>query len=131
MRYFKALGILSFCLSLYGCSILHHKDQLLMMAEYSRDKNEQHKIVGDINTNYDALVAAIQSCKLKNYPDKRAIVQNFGQPILKKKVTIAGYPQDQWLYRHAVGHKAKDKVYLYFNPEGKLINYTQENIQWK
>ena len=105
-------------------------EQLLVMGDYSRDKNVQHKMIQDSDALYDALVVVIKSDKIKNYPDQTAIRGNFGEPVAIKTITIGASSQEQWLYRHAIPQKAKDKVYLYFGAQGKLIKYEQEQIQW-
>jgi hypothetical protein len=130
MRPFQGLFLIVVFAFLSGCSILHHMDQLLMMGDFSRDKNVQGKVVGEIDAHYDSLVSVIHSGKIKNYPDQASILHNFGEPIARKTVTVDGASQEQWLYRHAIPLSAKDKVYLYFDHEGKLINYTQEKIEW-
>lgn len=118
------LGFLS------GCAIVNHMDQLLMMGEYSRDKNVQFKMVDEINAHYDALALVVNAGKIKNYPDQTAIMGNFGEPIAKKTIQVEGQSQERWLYRHAIPQKAKDKIYLYFDKQGKLVNHTQEKIEW-
>lgn len=115
---------------LCGCSVLNHMDQLMIMGDYARDKNVQNKVVDNIKVNYDALVTAIHSGKIKNYPDQTSILTNFGEPIEKRVINVQGQDQDRWLYREAIPQKAKDKVYLYFDRQGKLITYSQEKIQW-
>jgi hypothetical protein len=131
MRPVKGFVFLIWLVVCSGCALLHHKDQLILMGELARDKNVQGALVDSIDAKYDALVVVINSGKLKNYPDQTAILNNFGQPIARKIVNLNGQDVDRWLYRHAIGQKAKDKVYLYFDTQGKLITYTQENIEWK
>ncbi|MBF0489761.1 MAG: hypothetical protein HQL15_03975 [Candidatus Omnitrophica bacterium] len=117
-------------ISFSGCAVINHADELIMMGGYSRDKNVQGKLVDQINASYDALLVAINTNKIKNYPDQTAILTNFGEPIAKKTVTIDGLPRDRWLYRNAIPQKAKDKVYLYFDTHGQLMKFTQEKIEW-
>ena len=109
-----------------GCSMLSHLDQIMAMSDYSKDKDAQHRMVKQINARYDQLVAAIQSGDIKKYPQQWAIRNAFGDPILIKSVN----GQEQWLYRHTIPMKAKDKVWLYFDKEEKLVKYKQEKIEW-
>jgi hypothetical protein len=113
-----------------GCGTLSHMDQLLVMGDYARDKNVQYKMVDEINAHYEALVVAINSGKIKNYPDQTSIRANFGEPITIKTITVDGRSEEEWLYRHAIPQKAKDKVYLYFDTKAQLIKYIQEKIEW-
>ena len=109
-----------------GCSVLNNLDQLLTLNEYSKEKDEQKKIVDKTDAQYDALAAAINSGEIKKYTNEASIREAFGEPISIKALDH----QEQWLYRHAIPLKAKDKVYLYFDGQGKLLKYEQEQIQW-
>jgi len=121
---------LSLIISVSGCSILNHLEELSTLGEYSREKDEQHKMVRDINAHYEALLVAINTGKMKQYPDKSSLRRNFGEPIEIKIINVAGTKQEQWLYRQAIAMKAKDRVYLYFDGQGQLIKFQQEQIQW-
>ena len=118
------LGLLS------GCAVIHHLDQLQTMGEFSRDKNVQGKMVDTANASYASLLTAINTGKIKEYPSMEAIRNNFGEPIDTAAVLIDGVSCRIWLYRDAIPQTAKDKVYLYFDPQGKLIKFEQEKIQW-
>lgn len=113
-----------------GCSLLDHLDQIMTLSDYTRDKEAQEEVVHSIDTHYDALVAAVQSGKIKEYSNQKEILQAFGEPILIKAIETSGQHQEQWLYRHGLPTKAKDKVYLYFDTKGKLLKYEQESIPW-
>ena len=130
MRLLKSLLMVTVCFGCYGCSILNHLDEILTLGDYSRDKGAQHKLVDGIDARYDALVAAMKSGDIKKYPDQKAIRRAFGDPILIKGIDDHGRSQEQWLYRHALPMKAQDRVYLYFDQQGKLFKYEQEKIQW-
>ena len=113
-----------------GCSAIHHLPELSTMGEYSREMDNNKKTVDAVDQRYDALVAAINTDGLKSYSDAGGVRSFFGAPILIKPIEVDGRPQEQWLYRHALISKSKDKVYLYFDKQGKLIKYEKENIQW-
>jgi hypothetical protein len=130
MRLLKGTVLIIILVCSWGCSILGHMDQISMMGDYARDKNGQYKTVDQVDASYDSLVNAINAGKIKDYPDQISILRNFGDPILKKTMNADGQAQEQWLYRHAIPQKAKDKVYLYFDSNGKLVKYNQEKIQW-
>ena len=95
----KILVFLFVVMLLGGCSIIGHIDQLQAMGKYSKEKDNQHKIVKNTDAMYDSLVKAIQSNKIKNYPDKSSIRRNFGDPIITKTLEVNGETQEQWLYR--------------------------------
>ena len=122
------LASLSFCLC--GCNALHHLPELSTMGEYSREMDNHKKTVDAIDQHYDALAATVNTDGLKSYPDAGSVRSSFGEPILIKNIEVDGKSREQWLYRHALIAKSNDKVYLYFDKQGKLIRYEKENIQW-
>jgi hypothetical protein len=123
--------VLVMLLSLSGCAFIENIDQLDEMGQYSREKDAQHREVKVIDDHYDALTRAkMPNCsdfeKLghcegpNNYPDEASFVHSFGAPILKKEMSDG---TERWLYRHAIYRLAKDKVYVYFDRNGKQVKW--------
>ncbi len=119
------------CLCLSGCLIIENFDELSALGDYSRGKDNQHHLVKSINDHYDALTKVkmpdcsdferLGHCEGRNdYPDEASWVYAFGEPILKKDLSDGG---QRWLYRHAIYRLAKDKVYVYFDRNGKMIKW--------
>lgn len=117
-------------LTFNGCAIIGHLNELSTMGEFARDKDNQNKIVNLNNSHYDALMAAINAKEMVHFTNQAEIRNTFGEPIVIKTITVDGKIQEQWLYRYAVIKQAKDKVYLYFDDQGKFLNYKQEKIEW-
>ena len=129
----SVLRILFFTMSLLafnGCAIIDHLDELSMMGDFARDKDDQKKIIQRVKDNYDALVGAINAKQMNSYSNQIDIRNKFGEPIAIKDLKIDGKKQQQWLYRYALIREAKDKVYLYFDENGGLTKYEQEKIEW-
>ena len=107
-------------LGLSGCSILSNLDEISVMGDYAREKDDQHRLVKSINDHYDALTKAIDQKVINEYKDEASFTCSFGDPILKKD--LSGGTQ-RWLYRYAIYRFAKDKVYVYFDRDGKMIKW--------
>ncbi len=105
-------------------------EQLSTMGEFSRDKDNQNKIVKNVNAQYDALVSAINSKEMGHFKTQADIRSNFGDPLAVKNIIVNGQKQQEWLYRYALIKTAKSKVYLYFDERGNLLNYKEEKIEW-
>jgi len=103
-----------------GCSILGNLDELSVLGQYSREKDNQHRLVKTINDQYDALTKVIDHGHIGDYKDESSFVSSFGDPILKKDLSDGG---QRWLYRYAIYRLAKDKVYVYFDRNGKQIKW--------
>ncbi len=112
--------LLSLLLGLSGCVIIENLDEISVLRDYSRNKEDQHHLVKSINDHYDALTKVIAQGHISDYKDKASFVYSFGEPILKKDLSGA---VQRWLYRYAIYRFAKDKVYVYFDRNGKMIKW--------
>ena len=116
---FKLLIISSFVF-LYGCSSL---SQLLTLKSYGDNQALQEKYAEMQDTNFEKLVKVAQSNLLLDYPDKKSFLRNFGDPIYTKNLTKKGQLLEEWLYRYAARFFNSEKVYLYFDRDGKLVDF--------
>jgi len=116
--------LLSVCLVFSGCTIIDNLDEITTLSQYSREKDNQHRLVKTIDDHYDALVKAIDQGHLNQYKDESAFVHSFGGPILKKDLSGGG---QRWLYRYAIYRFAKSKVYVYFDRRGQLIKWEKSS----
>lgn len=107
-------------LSLSGCTILENLDELTVLGQYSRESDAQHHLVKTIKLHYDALTKVIAQGHISDYKDEASFVHSFGDPILKKDLSDG---VQRWLYRYAIYRLAKDKVYVYFDRNGKQIKW--------
>jgi hypothetical protein len=107
-------------LGLSGCNTLSNLDELSALGQYSREKDNQHRLVKSINDHYDALTKVIAQGHINDYKDEASFVNSFGDPILKKDL---GDGTQRWLYRYAIFRYAKDKVYVYFDRNGKQVRW--------
>ena len=112
--------LLLILLGFSGCTILENLDEITLLGEYSREKDNQHRFVKSVDDHYDALSMAVDNGSIKDYQDQTSFVHTFGEPILKKDLNDG---KQRWLYRHAVYRLAKDKVYVYFDQHGKTIKW--------
>ena len=108
------------CSCLSGCIVLSKADDLAVLGDYSREKDNQHRLVKSINDHYDALIKVIDQKTISDYKDEASFVYSFGDPILKKDLSDGG---QRWLYRYAIFKPGEDKVYVYFDRTGKLIKW--------
>jgi len=108
------------CLCSSGCVILENLDEISILGDYSREKENQHHLVKSIDDHYDALIKIIDQGHIGDYKTQASWVHSFGEPLLKKDLKDGG---QRWLYRHAVYRLSKDKVYVYFDRDGKMIKW--------
>ena len=68
-------------------------------GSYSREKDNQHRLVKSINDHYDALTKVIAQGHISDYKDEASFMNSFGEPILKKDLSDG---RQRWLYRYAI-----------------------------
>ena len=119
----QSLKVISFCMllvALSGCAILSNLDEITTLSGYSREKDNQHRLVKSVKDHYDALVKAIEQGHISDYKDIVTFTHSFGEPLLKKKMADG---TERWLYRYAIYRLAKDKVYVYFDSQGHQVKW--------
>lgn len=122
------------CAFFPGCGFVkkvQHLPQLLTLKRYSDEKTEISQEVIEQNQRFDRLAAGIKNGSFKKYAAAAAVRRDFGSPVFARVVERDGRPVEEWLYRYAAGYKDTDKVYLYFDFKGALLDsvYEQADIE--
>ncbi|MBF0570438.1 MAG: hypothetical protein HQL12_01070 [Candidatus Omnitrophica bacterium] len=112
------------CLS--GCSAFENIDQISLLGQFSREQDNQHRLVKSINDHYDALTKIIAEGRISEYKNEASFVHSFGDPIIKKDLRDG---TQQWLYRYAIYRTAKDEVNIYFDHDGKQVKWEKLTCQ--
>ena len=106
-----------------GCAKLAHLEQLLTLKAVSDNRDAQKKFVEEQNKRFEELLEIVKKDSLRNYPDKKSILKNFGEPVFTRDIVRHGQPLELWLYRYATKYFGSEKVYLYFDETGKLVDF--------
>lgn len=107
----------------FGCAEVNHLDQLLTIKAAGDNQTLQQKAVHLQNKNFKSLLKVISENHLKDYPSKESVLKNFGEPAYAKTVKENDTSKDVWLYRRAKDFFGAEKVYLYFDDKGNLLDY--------
>jgi hypothetical protein len=116
----------SYLIFLTGCTQLkqvQNLDQLLVLKEYSEEKEAQGKWIEQETENFNGILAAVRDGSIKNSPDRESIREQFGDPVIIENIEKDNAPVEQWLYRHPLQKLAFERVYLYFDSNGRLVRY--------
>ena len=106
-----------------GCTTLTHVDQLLTLQAVGTSHAEQKKYVHEHTEYFEKILKAYRDGKLTDYPDMQSIEKNFGDPIYVKEDTKDGQKYTKWAYRHPLKAFETERLYLYFDSNGKLLRY--------
>ncbi len=116
--------LLGFILMLgYGCSTVTNMDKLLQVKSLSDNQVMQQKLVEQQNKKFKALLDAVNSGRLQGYPDQQSILKAFGEPIYVQMLQDGGKAKEKWMYRYSEKLMGSEKVYLYFDATGQLIDF--------
>ena len=111
--------IFSFC----GCAKLAHIDQLLTLKNLSDEQGRQEQYVEAQDKKFQLLLEAVKDKSIERYKSKGSIVRKFGEPVFCEARQKDGGTIDFCLYRYAKKFFDSQKVYFYFDPKGKLIEW--------
>jgi len=109
--------------SLQGCAKVAHLQELLTLKAASDNGEEQKQFVVAQDKRFESLLEKVKNNQLGEYTNRKSIYRAFGEPIFVKEIQRDGQLQEQWLYRYATKFFDSPKVYLYFDPAGKLIDW--------
>jgi hypothetical protein len=106
-----------------GCAKLSHLEQLLTLKGLSDEQARFNKLVEEQDKKFELLVETIHTDDMSRYPNEKSILKKFGDPIYTKNTVRDGRELTFWLYRYATQYFGSEKVYLYFDPTGNLVEW--------
>lgn len=122
--YFVTILLLFLAFSfLTGCAKLEHLPELLTLQDLSDDRGQQDLYVRNHDESFERLLQAVQDNSINQFPDKKSFLKAFGKPLLTRQVAWKGETLERWLYRYATKPFGSPRVYLYFDPSGKLKDW--------
>ena len=124
IKFLSFLGILF--LFPMGCAKLQHMDELLTLKGIADEQKRQARYVQEQDQRFEKLRAVVQSGQIKKFSNQKQIASKFGQPIYTKTIEKDSQTLELWIYRYSVKYFDSDKVYLYFDQEGKLVDSVYE-----
>ena len=119
-------SILIIVVLLAGCTqlqMLPYLDQALILQEFGREKDGQHKFVDNTDAKFDQLLADIKSGAIAKCKAETDIIKTYGSPILTVDAAMDGAVLKRSLYRYAIQRKGPKKVYLYYDKQGSLVKF--------
>ena len=105
-----------------GCSKLAHLSQLLTLKSYSEEQADLDKYVDTQYKNFDLMIKAFKSKEIYKLKNKDAFLEKFGDPIFSRVDIVNGKQEDILLYRKPKAFFNSDKMYIYFDKNGNLLN---------
>lgn len=108
--------VLSFC----GCEIISHWQEIKVLNSIGNNEQDISAYVKRQDSLYQRLYSDIKANRITIGTSQNKIIARYGTPILEETVSSE---QTRLLYRLSMEYFKTDRIFLYFNKEGKLINW--------
>ncbi len=115
MRILKFLMVLIF---VSGCSTISALNRL---QDLSVERDEQQILVKEQEKKFEQLLKDFSSGKIEKGNSKDKIIEKYGEPITIKDVKTDSFFSEELMYRHPAQFFGSEKIYLYFDKDGKLL----------
>ncbi len=126
----KILYLICIVCLLGGCAKIKHLDQLLLIKGLSDEQIAIDAYIEEQEGYFDQLLTEINEGSFDAYQTKKQIVKSFGEPISIDTLNDNGPAVELWLYRPPTEYFDTKKVYMYFNQEGRIVdwNYQKDGV---
>ena len=119
----ERIGILVIVIiSLSGCTKVKHLPQLITLKSYSEEQESLEDFVHNQDDLFAQMLADIGSGDIKLYPTEEMITGKYGDPIYAREEQRDGMPVMKLLYRNQKEFFGSEKVYIYFDKKGQLLD---------
>ncbi|MBF0532857.1 MAG: hypothetical protein HQL23_07170 [Candidatus Omnitrophica bacterium] len=118
----KTLGWLLIGLAFCGCAKLQYLPELLTLKDLSESKARTTLYIDSQNQKFANMLAAAKRGELKQYHTKKEFQTAFGDPVMTRSIQRGGKILTECLYRRQTDYFARDKIYLYFDKEDRLVD---------
>ena len=119
----QKIFLLGFVILFLGCAKLEHLDQLLILKDFSEERDAQEKFIQAELKRFERVAQAVEDGSIAKYETGAQIIQAFGRPMASLMITRDEKPFQQWLYRHPIQAQAKTRVYLYLSSDSRLVHW--------
>ena len=112
--------------ALPGCAKVSHLDQLLTIQAYSKSNEEKERFVKAADKRFEALLHEVKTGRLKRTMRLEDIRNKYGSPVYEQIIVGGKHARTLWMYRRQTDYAGAEKVYLYFDEQGVLLDWEYE-----
>jgi len=102
--------------------------QLLTLQAYSREKDRQEEFITEHDSRFARLMSVVRAGEMDHYLNREQILREFGQPVFKRVTNIGGIEAEEWFYREATAYFEGDRVYFYFDRQGRVVDWEHKHL---
>ncbi|MDD5069507.1 MAG: hypothetical protein PHV17_02165 [Candidatus Omnitrophica bacterium] len=108
---------------LSGCQVARNYSELKVLKELGKSQKEINAYLISQEKKFRLMKNDINRKELLIGTSKQDILKRYGDPVLAQALTGSGEETEMLLYRNPTDYFSSDKVYLYFDYQGKLLRY--------
>ena len=105
-----------------GCAKVKNLPQLLTLKGMMESGIATDAYVDEKERQFELLVTNFKENDLQGFSRAKDIIREYGEPIMIKDVLWRSVNLEQWLYRRPVKYSKTDRIYLYFDLDGNLVD---------
>ena len=106
-----------------SCSPLKKVDELKTLKDIAREQGEIDAFVREQDEKFDAMLAAYHGGELSRIPDTRALIDQFGVPVIVLPVEDGNGVSERWVYRRQIKYFNSDKIYVDVDESGRIKDF--------
>ena len=105
-----------------GCTLIRYSDQIGTLRAIDENMRNIAEDISAQEAYVDKLIKDVKNNRLVKGLSRKAVIDKYGKPVIVKQADNGTFGQ-VFLYRHPVNYFTCDKVYLYFDVSGRLLNW--------
>lgn len=112
-----------------GCHSLGHVDELWLLKQYGDEADAMDEDIDVAEAEYRQIREDADNGRLAAGIDRDTVRERYGDPVYVQDPADRQGAAVMWMYRRPVHFFDSDRVLLYFNKEGRLIEYAVQHHQ--
>ncbi len=117
-------------ISFVGCSS-RTVDKLVTFKEIAQQQDTMQQMVREQDERFERMLNEVTQDTWPQFTHQNIIVEQYGDPVIKKSLIEDGHAFEIWIYRYAIRYFDSPKIYLTFDEQGGLVEVKIIEVQQK
>jgi hypothetical protein len=109
-----------------GCAILEHKEQISVLQGIEKSQKDIDDYMSKQTRGFNMLRYDIDNNRLTAGVSEGYVTAKYGDPVFDKAAEKNTAETRRLFYRDPLDYFSRDRMYLYFDEDGKLTGWTTE-----
>jgi hypothetical protein len=109
-----------------GCTVLEHKEQISVLQGIEKSRKDIDDYMSEQARGFSMLKHDIDNNRLEAGISERYAIAKYGDPVFKENSEKNTTKTRRLFYRDPLDYFSEDRIYLDFDENGKLTDWTTE-----